>query len=99
MVSKVKILGKVYEVKKEDAMSDIMENGDIRGKVHLYNDTIYLSKELKQQQIQLTLLHEICHIVDLALDLNLDEPGVKRISEALYAIIVDNPKLFKMIGE
>ena len=95
MLKRIKILGKTYEIKRADFKDDLLFNGTLLGKIHFATNTIYIVRDLNEENEEEALLHEICHILDEQLLLALGEEGVTKLSVGLYAAMQDNNKLFK----
>jgi len=88
---KVKIGGLKYTVK----ISNNLANEGALGKISYSGLQIELQKA-KLQNMHATLLHEILHGIYYHLGYTEhDEKKIDELANALYALIVDNPTIFK----
>jgi hypothetical protein len=90
---KVKIAGLTYNIKPVDIVDEDNHNTD--GKILYTQGEIRLKNSLSPDYAQCALLHEIMHGIFFACNLKQDENVIDRISSMLYAVIVDNPQLFR----
>lgn len=82
----MKILGNEYEIIEADAT--IMD--DKIGLCDTINHRIYLREGLNQSVLKSTLIHEIIHAIDLAMQIGLEEKQVEALGNGLFAIMKDN---------
>jgi predicted transcriptional regulator len=71
----------------EDFTDDLMGQYDHRRRL------IRLSDRVTPEQQRATLLHEILHDIDQAVDADLTEHQVSSINRGLYAVLQDNPEV------
>lgn len=64
----------------------------VRGAVNPYNSTIVLDRTLSTAQKELTLLHELVHAVDDALNVGLIEAQVGLVAAGLYSVEFKGPR-------
>lgn len=96
MLDKVKIGWKDYKViKTSPEMSLNSENGICYGKIFYDKRNIYVNDDYDEEQQKVTLLHEVLHGVDEIYRLSLSEDQIVGLAHGLYALIKDNPTLFK----
>lgn len=84
------ILGIEYKIYEgaDARLNDI----DIRGAVHTFPAVIVLDDAMGRDQQELTLLHEVVHAVDDALDIDLSEEQVGRLTAGLYSVCYKGPR-------
>jgi hypothetical protein len=80
-VNKVEVLGKPYSVKYLDDL-DIAGN---MGCAKRGSQGIRIKNDLGIHQEEESLLHEVIHIVDGELTLNLDEGTIARLAVGIYS--------------
>ncbi len=91
--SKVKIGGLTYDVIETDNITLGLEyNAEI-----LYSSLKINLRPMAEQQKQRTFLHEVIHGIfdNLGYTGGNDEKHVDELAGALYALIIDNPDMFK----
>lgn len=89
----LRIFGKDYTVEFESRLNSgtNLEYGHID-----YNfSKIKINPDYGEQAQQEALIHEIVHGIDDALSLDMGEACVHRFAVGLYAVIKDNPDIFK----
>jgi uncharacterized protein YuzE len=101
-----KVGGHIFNIE----LVDVLEDGKICGICYYREERILLAKyarpkktssgmtlvKLPKRSILATLEHELLHAVDYVYNANtLSENAVDRLSEGLYSMRVNNPKLFK----
>jgi len=85
--TKIRILGKVFKVSYEGCPEDLVGQCDTDAQL------IYVRDGLPLEQEADTLLHEVIHAIDEAMDCNMKETQVKKIATGLLAVMKDNPRL------
>lgn len=83
---KLKIGGIVYKIELVDEIRD----GDNAGRLETKKNRILLDKTGPINQLELTLLHEIIH----AINIEVEEKDVEFLAQALYQVLVDNGLVF-----
>ena len=92
---KVKIGYKEYEVKKVDY--EISLNGSVCYADIDHNEYV-IRLNMKYKDIEQSLLHEILHgIDDMFLHNRLQEEQIEMLARGLYMVLLDNPKLLKVL--
>jgi hypothetical protein len=93
---RIKILGKEYTVSL-----GVFDTHTQMGGSNYFTQNIVLKDDLCQDSLISTLVHELVHIINTDLDLNLDEAAVIRLSSGLSAILLDNARgeCLKFISE
>jgi len=86
----IKILGQYYRVSRRRYPNDGMLH---YGNCDHLTGVIGLNRDSRPSQAEQTLLHEIVHVIDSELCLNLSEKQVTQLSAGLYAVLKDNPKI------
>jgi len=96
MIDKLKICSSIYDVKLINNVQK--KQGEVFGDVDWDTLTIRIgSKFPKQRQLQ-TILHEGTHIIEHEYQIKFeDENVVERLSNAIYALIIDNKEFIKEI--
>lgn len=85
----VKILGKPFTVRwLTDELSQ-----ELNGECDSDGQVISVRDGLPLEQLQDTLLHEVIHAIDEAVDAGLKETQVKRVATGLLAVLKENPRL------
>jgi hypothetical protein len=84
---RLKILGKPFTIKwlTEELAADLMGECDTDKQV------ISVREGQPLEQEQDTLLHEVMHAVDEAMDAKMKETQVKKLATGLLAVLKDNP--------
>jgi hypothetical protein len=84
---RLKILGKPFTIKwlTEELSPDLVGECDTDRQVISIREGQPLESE------QDTLLHEVCHAIDEAMDARLKETQVKKLATGLLAVLKDNP--------
>jgi hypothetical protein len=84
---RLKILGKPFTIKwlTAEMSPDLLGECDSDGQEITVRD----GQPLEQEQD--TLLHEVCHAVDEAMDAKMKETQVKKLATGLLAVLKDNP--------
>lgn len=85
---RLKILGKPFEVRWLTEGLDPELNGECDSDKQVI--TIRDGQPLESSQD--TLLHEVCHAVDEAMDAKMKESQVKKLATGLLAVLKDNPR-------
>lgn len=86
---KVRILGKEYSVvyvPKEELPND---HGECFDEALL----IKVRKDIAKENQKDTLLHEIIHAIDTAMDIEMSERQVRTVATGLLAVFLENPLL------
>lgn len=96
---KVKIGWREYLIQKYGARRNT--NGDLLcGEIDYVKHTIYLNNEYSEEQMKVTLLHEIMHGIfnrEGHTDWRENEDLIDAIAEGLFELLKDNPELFKEV--
>ena len=69
------------------------------GESDSFEGTIRIRADLEASVHQATLLHEIIHMIDHYLDLQLTEEMVSGVAQGLFATIRDNPTFLEQIRD
>lgn len=85
---RIRILGKPFAVKWTDGL-----DADLVGECDTDKQVITILDGQPLESSQDTLLHELIHAVDEAVDSGLKETQVKRLATGLLAVLKDNPRL------
>jgi len=88
MIDKIKIGWKVYDIKKSE--SALNSGDELYGQIDYNTQVITLRAQNSMEQDECTLIHEILHGVDDIYGFGFEEDVVERLSNALYALVVDN---------
>lgn len=94
-IKKIKLMGMVLLVVETKDLND--------GVVMLYGQHVANTHKIEMNPIAkgetyiTTLLHEILHVGESILDIQMSESEVKRFSILLLSLIRDNPKLVELI--
>ena len=86
--AKVKIIGKTYKIDWPDAISD---GDDLNGLADPDKLHIQVIGTLTLEVAQDRLLHEVMHCIESAMDLDLEDTVIERLSTGLLAVLKDNP--------
>lgn len=97
-LEQVRILGHQYDITYEpDKFGSTQQHGRTYGCLDDYNMKIVLENGCRPDLMASTLLHEIIHAIDLLNCLGLKEDQVAPLSQGLYQVIRDNPKVVAAI--
>lgn len=89
----VRVFGKTYSISK---LSDSVGDNEF-GQANYLTQTIAYNPRLGHDEVRDTLLHEILHCVDHAIQTNLSESQVHALASGVYALIKDNPQFFEWV--
>ena len=95
-VGTLNILGQVYTVWRTGRLASPGMQ-DYYGSVDHILQKIYLNKDNRPSQEGCTLLHEVLHVLDAHLGLDLGEERVKPVAVALFDMMTRNPEPFRRI--
>lgn len=87
---KIKVSGIWYKIEIAKDTSDDMNEALNRGKVAFSKGIIKILDSYFPESKVRTLLHEIIHILDDDLGLDLDEKTIRRLASGLYQVLKDN---------
>ncbi len=88
MITGIKVAGSIYQIKQ----SPELEQEGLLGEVNFNNQQIRINPNYSKEVQELTLLHEIVHVVNYTYNVGLEEEQVDRLSRGLYATIKENPE-------
>jgi len=88
--AKIKVLGKPFTV---TYASGAPLSDDLNGECDTDKQAILVRDGQPLESEQDTLLHELMHAIDEAVDARMKETQVKKVSTALLAVLKDNPAL------
>lgn len=80
-VKKIFVLGKSYKIRWQDRI----DSHECLGTTYRDLQTVSLSKGWGEDSTEETLIHEVLHIIDTELMLELSEETVARIAVGLYS--------------
>ena len=83
---RIRILGKAFRLTNEVA-------DDLNGECDTDTQTIAVRDGQPLESEQDTLLHEVIHAIDEAMDAKMKETQVKKLATGLLAVMKDNPGL------
>lgn len=92
--SLIRVIGKPYSV--ELVPKTKLETADL-GECKYPEQQITIQSGQAKEQEQDTLLHEVIHAVDEAMDTDLSETQVRRMATGLLAVFHDNPDFVKYL--
>lgn len=85
-MNKIKILGKEYIIKKYN--SDI--DGQAIGQSDSIKGEIKIAQDVSKDRMNETMLHEIVHIFNYDIAINLNEKQITQIASCIYSVFSDN---------
>jgi len=88
--SKIKVSGVWYKIEIAKDTSDDMNEAQNRGRVLFGKGIIKILDSYFPESKNRTLLHEIIHILDDDLGLDLEEKTIRRLASGLYQVLKDN---------
>lgn len=86
----IKILGETFIVKESEVID---YNCDLLGQVDHMKNEITIKKELSEDKKNVTLIHEILHVIFEQLGFNEDHDNehlIKSLSSSIYQVFSDN---------
>jgi hypothetical protein len=89
----VRILGKHYKI---EPMNSHAQDGEFGACNYAYQLLEY-NQKLCIDELKDTILHEMVHVLDHGMQLQLKEEQVHAVATGLYAIIKDNPEFFQWV--
>lgn len=98
---KIRISGRKYRLlfKKENDLCGTPEGGKFNGRCDHGNTTITVSKNLPEGSKRFVALHEIIHAVSVNSGCGLTETQVEALSNGIFSVLRDNPKISKWLLE
>jgi hypothetical protein len=87
---RIRILSKPFSV---EYVSGVPLEDDLNGECDTDKQRILVRDGQPLESEQDTLLHEVLHAVEEAVDARLKETQVKKVATALLAVLKDNPSL------
>ena len=81
---RIRILGKAFKV------TNVVPD-DLNGECDTDTQTISIRDGQPLESEQDTMLHEVIHAIDEAMDVKMKETQVKKMATALLAVLKDNP--------
>lgn len=96
----VRIIGKVHAIEYlPDGHLELTEGVDtFAGRIDHDKQKILVEEGQTLASEQDTLLHEIMHGVERAMDLEVPETAIHRLATGLLAVLKDNPKLVRYLA-
>lgn len=88
--TEARIVGKMYSIQHLDAMG-------LQGECNNQRQTIKIEKGNAFEQEQDTVLHELIHAVDYAMQTKLKEVQVAALATGLLAVMKENPALMEYL--
>ncbi|MBU5486481.1 hypothetical protein KQI86_19455 [Clostridium sp. MSJ-11] len=98
MLNHINILGINYKIKY---LNDLIERENLYGEIDYHKQTIRIDESMRRDRKVRTLIHEILHGIMESLgynDINCDEEKIQNISNALYLLLENNPKLLSLFS-
>lgn len=86
--AKIKVLGKPFTV---EYVSGAPLPDDLNGECDTDKQSVLVRDGQPLESEQDTVLHEIFHAIDEAVDSRLKETQIKKVATALLAVLKDNP--------
>jgi hypothetical protein len=96
MIRKLKVCSSIYEIEYKKEVKD-ERNSDLFGKIDYGELKIIVDKNypiLRQTQ---SVLHEGMHAIDHEYQFGFEEKTTERLSNAIYAFLIDNKKFINEI--
>lgn len=90
---KLRVMGENVEAKLYTKGE--MGDGKYSGRALLIQGKIKIWKDMSKQVQEVNLLHELIHYADEKMVIGLKEVEVMQLSNFIYALINDNPEIFK----
>lgn len=84
---RVRFMGRYFTINCD---SNLIEDEEVFGKAELRRNKIDYCDDAHPSQVQETVLHELFHIIDESLGLDMTEPQVHAFAAAFYAMWSDN---------
>lgn len=92
----IRVIGKDVEVVED---SDALHDEDRVGDYMEQRQRIRYSRNQTDDQLRDTVLHEVIHVVEQCMQLDLEEQQVAGLATGLYAVFRDNPEFIRWLGE
>jgi hypothetical protein len=89
---KLKIGGRIIEVKIVDSKHPKLDNDRNNGAYSTNDSKIYLADNCHKEQLMPVLLHEIIHAINICID----EQSVEFLAQSLYQVLKDNKLDFRI---
>jgi hypothetical protein len=93
---KLRILGHPIEV---TTVKQLLKGSENLGECESNDGTIRIRADLEESIYTATLLHEILHMIDHYLELELSEEQVVGLGEGLFSTLRENPELTNKIRD
>lgn len=102
-VKRVKIIGKQHSVnyvpESHPALKDEETGEQLCGSIIYAQQEIYSAEGQTLEQEQDTLVHEIFHGIEHAMDIDIEETAIRRLATGWLAVIKDNPGLISYLRQ
>lgn len=96
MIKKLKICSSIYDIKYKGKLVD-EQNARLFGEIKIGDQVIIINnKSHPQKQLQ-TIFHEAIHGIGREYGIKMDEDINERMSNALYAFMLDNKEFIREI--
>jgi hypothetical protein len=98
---RVKIVGKQHTIVYAPTGHPELKNAEgdaLSGAIHHDKQELYVEEGQPLEQEQDTVLHEVFHGVERAMDLDLEETTIRRMATGFLAVIKDNPSLVRYLA-
>jgi hypothetical protein len=81
------------------SVKQLLLGSENMGECESFKGTIRVRDDLEPSVYHSTVLHEVIHMIDKYLDLDLNEHQISCLGEALFATLRDNPEFLKRMGK
>lgn len=96
MIKKIRISGHVYSVVVD---KELEANDRTSAQVHLTKHIISVCPYQAESSKAEGVLHEIVEALNSQFELKLEHPKITTLSQGLFQVLVDNPKLVKYLAD
>jgi hypothetical protein len=85
----LKVMGVDYNIVYENKLRS-EEDEKLLGQAVMDKVAIMIEKDMPQQLKEITILHELLHVIDISIESKLKENQVEKLSRAFYAFLHEN---------
>jgi hypothetical protein len=99
--ARIRIVGKAHEVAYVPGGHPELKEGEdvLTGCINHDRQTVFVEDGQPLEAEQDTLLHEVFHGVERAMDLDLEETAIRRMATGFLAVIKDNPSFLRYLAQ
>lgn len=95
--ARIRVLGKPFTISYVPAGDPRLPETE-RGNSEWNKQAIVIEDNMPHEMEQDTALHEVLHMVEQSMDLDLEETAITRLASGLLAVIKENPSFVRYLA-